>query len=344
VIGDSLFCAIVFGVAATLTFFLTPLVRLVSVRSGILDAPSSAIKTHASPTPVFGGVAIWGGFVGAMALLRLTTNFPSGTLFNLRSLVFGGTMMFGLGLADDLRRPHGLDYKPKFLVQFAATAMLVVYGLRIRFIHPDWVSVAVTLVWVVGVTNALNIIDIMDGLAATQAAVAALGFLFVSLPSEEHYVKFAAAAIAGAALGFLPWNLSKRHKVFMGDCGALLLGFLLAGVSLGAHYSGVNDAGVFAPVLILGVPIFDTLFVSLLRLNQGKSPFLGSKDHFALRLERMGLSRREVVLVAAAAAGALGVGAFLATQHSLKRALELYALVAAAVLVVGRRLAAVSMK
>lgn len=341
---DPTFCAIVLGTAAMLAFFLTPLVRLISVRTGILDAPNSAIKTHKTPTPVFGGVAIWGGFVGAMLLLRLTTNFPSGTLFNLRSLVIGGTLIFGLGLADDLRRPHGLDYKTKFIVQFAGTAALIAYGLHIRFIHPDWFSCVVTAVWVVGITNALNIIDIMDGLAATQAAVAALGFLFVSLPSEEHYVKFAAAAIAGSALGFLPWNLWTEQKVFMGDCGALTLGFLLAGVSLGGHYSGVNDAGVFAPLLILGVPIFDTVLVSILRLNRGQSPFMGSKDHFALRLERMGLARGEVVASAAAAAAACGVCAFFATQWPLNWALGLYAAVGAAIAAVGWKLSSVPMK
>lgn len=333
-----------FAVAATISFFLTPLVRLVSLRMGLLDAPGSAIKTHKTATPIFGGVAIWAGFVGAMLLLRFTTNFPTGTLYNLRSLVFGGTMVFLLGLADDLRRPQGLDYKPKFVVQFLATALLVLFGLRIRFIHPSWAAAAVTLVWVVGVTNSLNIIDIMDGLAASQAAVAAMAFLLVSLPSEEHYVNFAAAAVAGAASGFLPWNLSKKHKVFMGDCGSLTLGFLLAGLSLGARYSDVNDAGVLAPLLILFVPVFDTFFVSVLRLNQGKSPFLGSKDHFALRLERLGFARGHVVLVTAVAAGFLGFCAFLATQYPLKGALAIYAFVAAAVAWVGWRLASVSMK
>lgn len=333
-----------FAVAATISFFLTPLVRLVSLRLGLLDAPGSEIKTHKTATPVFGGVAIWAGFVGAMLLLRFTTNFPTGTLYNLRSLVFGGTMVFLLGLADDLKRPQGLDYKPKFLIQFLATAVLVIFGLRIRFIHPSWAAVAVTLVWVVGVTNSLNIIDIMDGLAASQAMVAAMAFLLVSLPSEEHYVNFAAAAVAGAAAGFLPWNLSKKHKIFMGDCGSLTLGFLLAGLSLGARYSDVNDAGVLAPLLILFVPVFDTFFVSVLRLNQGKSPFLGSKDHFALRLERLGLGRGQVVLLTGAVAALMGFCAFLATQYPLKKAIAIYIFVAAAVAWVGRRLALVSMK
>ena len=333
-----------FAVAGAISFALTPLVRRLSLRMGLLDAPSSAVKTHTTPTPIFGGVAIWAGFVGAMLLLRFTTNFPSGTLYNLRSLVIGGTLVFLLGLADDLRRPQGLDYKPKLLVQFLATFLLVMFGLRIHFINPAWVAGAVTMVWLVGVTNSMNIIDIMDGLAASQATIAAVGFLLVSLPQQEQYVKFAAAAVAGAALGFLPWNLSKKHKVFMGDCGSLTLGFLLAGLSVGTHYSTVNNVGVFAPVLILFIPVFDTFFVSLLRLNQGKSPFLGSKDHFALRLERMGYGRGRVVLMTGAAAVFLSFCAFLATETSTPVALGVYALVAFLVLAVGRRLSLVSMK
>lgn len=333
-----------FAVAGAISFALTPLVRKLSVKMGLLDAPSSAVKTHTVATPIFGGVAIWAGFVGAMLLLRFTTNFPSGTLYNLRALVFGGTLVFLLGLADDLLRPQGLDYKPKFLVQILATALLVLFGFRIRFVHPSWAAAAITLVWVVGVTNSLNIIDIMDGLASSQAMVAAMGFLLVSLPSEEHYVNFAAAAVAGAAAGFLPWNLSKKHKVFMGDCGSLTLGFLLAGLSLGARYSDVNDAGVFAPILILFVPVFDTFFVSVLRLNQGKSPFLGSKDHFALRMEKLGLSRGRVVLLTALAAVFLSFCAFLATQYPLKGAIATYVAVAVLVGLAARRLSRVAMR
>lgn len=333
-----------FAVAGVISLFLTPLVRRMSLNMGLLDAPTSAVKTHTTPTPIFGGVAIWAGFVGAMLLLRFTTNFPTGTLYNLRSLVVGATLVFFLGLADDLRRPQGLDYKPKLLVQFLAAALLVAFGLRIHFIHPAWLAVAITLLWVAGVTNSMNIIDIMDGLAASQAVVAAIGFLLVSLPSQESYVRYAAAAVAGAAMGFLPWNMSKRHKVFMGDCGSLTLGFLLASLSLGAHYSSFNDVGVFAPLLILFVPVFDTLFVSILRLNQGKSPFLGSKDHFALRLEKLGYTRHQVVAIAAISAGVLSYCAFLATEYPAKQALAVYALVAAALLWIGRRLSLVTMK
>lgn len=333
-----------FVCAAGVSFFTTPLVRLVSIRFGLLDTPSSAVKTHKEPTPVFGGVAIYLGFMATMLMLRMTTSFPTGTLYNLRSLVFGGSLVFALGLIDDLKRPEGVDYKPKFVIQILAALLLIVFGLRIRFISPAYVAWSVTVVWIVGVTNAFNIVDIMDGLSASQAAIAALAFLVISLPTEELYVNFASAALAGAAIGFLPWNLSKRHKIFMGDCGSLLIGFLLAGISLGTRYSDVNDAGVFAPLLILFVPAFDTLFVSLLRLNQGKSPFLGSKDHFALRLEKMGLTRLQVVLIAGIAAAFLSLCAFLVTVLPLKSAIVVYVLVAILVVWLGRRMALVEMK
>ena len=333
-----------FACSAGVSFLMTPLVRMLSMRLGVLDSPSSAVKTHKEPTPVFGGVAIYLGFMATMLLLRMTTNFPTGTLYNLRALVLGGSLIFALGLIDDLKRPEGVDYKPKFLVQMLAAALLIAFGLRMRFLQPAYVAYAVTMVWVVGVTNAFNIVDIMDGLSSSQAAVAALAFLMISLPSEELYVNFASAALAGAAIGFLPWNLSKKRKIFMGDSGSLLIGFLLAGISLGTRYSEVNDAGVFAPLLILFVPAFDTLFVSLLRLNQGKSPFLGSRDHFALRLEKMGLSREKVVLIAAAAAACMGFCAFLVTQLPLRGAIVVYVIVAILVLWVGRRMALVEMR
>jgi UDP-GlcNAc:undecaprenyl-phosphate GlcNAc-1-phosphate transferase len=330
--------------SAGVSFLMTPLVRLISLRMGVLDSPGSAVKTHKEPTPVFGGVAIYLGFMATMLLLRMTTSFPTGTLYNLRSLVLGGSLVFLLGLVDDLKRPEGVDYKPKFLVQTLAAGLLILFGLRIRFISPAYVAWTVTMVWVVGVTNAFNIVDIMDGLSASQAAVAALGFLMISLPSEELYVNFASAALAGAALGFLPWNLSTKRKIFMGDSGSLLIGFLLAGISLGTRYSDVNNAGVFAPLLILFVPAFDTFFVSLLRLNQGKSPFLGSKDHFALRLEKMGFTRGAVVLMAAIAAGFMGFCAFLVTQLPLRGAVAVYVLVAVLVVWGGRRMALVEMR
>lgn len=331
--------AIVFS--CLISFLITPLARILATSMRLLDSPSSPIKTHAVPTPALGGIAIYIAYVATLLLMRFLTKFPTGTLHSLRVLLLGGTLVFLCGIMDDLKRPAGLNYRLKFFIEFVAAAILISGGLRIRFIYPNYIAYALTLLWVVGITNALNIIDIMDGLSASQAAIAAMGFLLISLPSEELYVNFASAALAGAALGFLPWNFSKKRKIFMGDSGSLLLGFLLAGVSLGTRYSDVNPAGVYAPLLILLVPIYDTFFVMILRLIKGKSPFMGSRDHFALRLEQMGYSRPQIVLIAAGMAAGLGFCAFLATQMSLVEALLLYATISIPLLVLSRALARV---
>ena len=330
--------------AALISFTLTPLVRLAAIRFRWVDEPSSPVKTHKVATPSLGGIAIFAAFALTLLILRFQTSFPTGTLRSLRGLLAGAACVFLLGLVDDLRKPAGLHFKPKFGVQVLATALIMAFGLRIQFVSPEYIAYGLTLLWVVGITNAFNIVDIMDGLSASQAAIAALAFLMISLPSEELYVNFASAALAGAALGFLPWNFSSRYKIFMGDSGSLVLGFVLAAVSLGTRYSDVNVLGVFAPLLILLVPMYDTLFVMVLRMRKGQSPFMGSKDHFALRLEQLGYSRDGIVFMAGACAAFLGVCAFLVTQLTLGWALCVYAIVLAQILLLSEALAKVTMK
>ena len=273
-----------------LSLALTPLLRAVAIRFGHVDKPTD-IKTHKVPTPLFGGAAIFIAFAVTLLILRFYTSFPTGTLRDLRVLLLGGAVMFLLGVIDDLYKPHGLGFKAKFAVQFAVAIFVVMYGFRIRFIQPEYLAAALSVLWIVGVSNAFNIIDIMDGLSAGQAAL--------------------------AAFGFLPYNMSKRFKIFMGDSGSLLCGFVLALIALGTKYSTVNPLGVYAPLFILAVPIYDTLFVSVLRLRRGHSPFLGSKDHFALRLEKIGFSRRWVVWLASMATLSLAIFAWLMTQVPL---------------------------
>ncbi len=333
------------GVAFVIAFVLTPIVRALALKLGWLDAPTSSVKTHKVATPSLGGIAIYAAFTLTLLWLRWYTQFPTGTLRTLRGLLVGATIIFLAGVVDDLKKPSGsgLGFKSKFFAQGVAAFTLIVWGLRIRFLSPDYLAWALTTLWVVGITNALNIIDIMDGLAASQAAIAAFALLAISLPSEELYVNFAAAALCGATLGFLPWNFSAKKKIFMGDSGSMLIGFLLAAISLGTRFSDVNDLGVYAPLLILLVPMYDTLFVMYLRIRAGQSPFLGSRDHFALRLERIGYPRPKIVVMAAAAAGFLGFCAFLVTQLTLWWALCIYAVVLIEVLLLSRTLAEIAM-
>lgn len=338
-----LYCMAI-AAAFGISFILTPIVRLLALRFGWMDAPSSSVKTHKVTTPSLGGVAIFLSFAITLLLLRYLTQFPTGTLRSLRGLLVGGLMVFLLGVVDDLKKPNGLHFKPKFVVQSLAACCLLFFDIRMQFIKPDYLAVALTLFWVVGITNAFNIIDIMDGLSTSQAAIAALGFLMISLPSEELYVNFASAVLAGAALGFLPWNLSAKRKIFMGDSGSMTLGFVLSGIALGTRYSDVNDLGVFAPILILLVPMYDTLFVMYLRFRKGQSPFLGSKDHFALRLEKVGYTRGQVVALAAAVAALLGFCAFLVTQVSMFWAIIIYAGVLVEGLLLSQALAKVDIR
>jgi len=315
------------AIAAFATACLTPVVRLTALRFGWLDHPTSSVKTHRVATPVLGGIAVWLGFAASLIAMRFLTDFPTGTLYSLRAILAGSALVFILGVVDDLKKPHGLHFKPKFAVQLIAALLLIKFGIRIRFLAPDYLAAIVTAFWVVGITNAFNIIDIMDGLCSSQAAIAALGFLLIALPSEHIYVNFASAAILGAALGFLPWNMSSGSKIFMGDSGSLVLGFVLSAVALGTDYTQVNPLGVYAPLFILLVPMYDTLFVSALRMLRGHSPFLGSKDHFALRLEALGYTRNQVVAIAAFAAAVLSLCAFLITQVSTAWAMAIYVFV-----------------
>ena len=341
--ADPTFFALTALAAAALSAALTPLVRALAIRHDVLDHPATDIKTHKGAIPHLGGVAVFAAFAGVLLALRFFTSFPTGTLRSLRGVLTGATLVFLLGLVDDFKKPHGLGFKTKFLFQIVAALLIIQFDMRIHFIKPDFLAYAVTVLWVVGITNALNIIDIMDGLSASQAVVGALAFLVIALPSKEMYVDFTAAALAGAALGFLPYNLSKRYKIFLGDAGALTVGFVLAALSLGTRYSRVNPLGVYAPLLILGIPIYDTLFVMVLRFLKGKSPFMGSKDHFALRMEVMGLTRPQILSFTILASLLLALCAFVVTQVSLGWAAAIYAIVGAEILMLSVRLARVVM-
>lgn len=325
--NPGLLYVISFIAALLIATALVPVCRGAALRWGILDHPHSAIKTHKQPIPYLGGLAIASGVFLTLTSIRLWTDFPTGTLRSLRGIYYGAFIVVLLGLIDDIR-PKGLGYRFKFIVQVVAALCLVFFDIRIAFVRPMWFAHVLTIVWVVGVMNAFNIIDIMDGLASGVALIASLGFLFIAFPSEAIYVNFAAAALSGALLGFLPFNLSKSRKIFMGDTGSLLVGYFLAALSLGVSYTQVNNVGVLAPILLLGVPIYDTFLVMVLRLRKGMSPFLGSKDHYALRLERWGLYREEILVLSYASSLALVFLAYQVTTVVFEYAVVIYAVVA----------------
>jgi UDP-GlcNAc:undecaprenyl-phosphate GlcNAc-1-phosphate transferase len=301
--------------AGLVSLILTPVARRLALRWNIMDKPDKNLKTHSEAVPYLGGIAILAGFIVSLVLIRFFTHFPTGTLKSIRGIFLGTILVSLIGFMDDARR-GGLHFRTKFLLQSLAAVVLIAFDVRIKFAHPTWLADLLTLVWVIGITNALNLTDIMDGLAGGIATIASLAFLFISLPTEEIYVNFASAALAGACMGFLPYNLSKKRRIFMGDMGSLALGYILAALSMGTSYTKVNDMGLFSPILILALPIYDTILVSLLRLRKGQSPFLGSKDHFPLRLGAMGFNRKQILLICCIGSIAASLGAYLMTRLS----------------------------
>ena len=318
-----------FAFAFLLTFTAMPLLR--GTLGGKLKDTPTTLKNHTGIIPLTGGAAIAFGFALSLILIRFLTDFPTGTLRNLRGLFIGGALVFIGGIFDDLKKPAGISPYTKLLFQAAAALILIHYGVCVQFLPPPFNHI-ITVLWVVGLTNAFNLIDIMDGLAVSQAALAALAFGLIALPSEFIYVNFAAFALLGACLAFWPYNHSNTKKTFLGDSGSNLLGFLLAAVALGTNYSSVNSMAVFVPLLILAVPLFDTAFVSVIRIAKGISPLKGTPDHYPLRLMRMGFKKPLILLLSIIAALLYDALAFFITKTTGGISLAIYLTVLSALL------------
>ncbi len=284
----------------------TPLVRRLAPRLGWVDRPA-ARKMHTVPTPLLGGVAIYVAFVSALLFF--------GDRFYIRQVVsifVGATAVSLMGLWDDRRSlPVGL----KFLGQWLAAGLLVLTGIQVHLFHTPWIDVPLTLLWVVGITNALNLLDNMDGLAGGIAAIAAAHFTLLATMSGQYLVGALAAALFGACLGFLIYNFNPA-RIFMGDSGSLFLGFLLATLGIKLRFpDNVYIVTWMVPVLVLGVPLFDTTLVFLSRLRRGLNPLTTpGKDHVSHRLVQRGLSPREAVLLLYLVAGGLGEVALFVAQ------------------------------
>ncbi|MDR0646087.1 MAG: undecaprenyl/decaprenyl-phosphate alpha-N-acetylglucosaminyl 1-phosphate transferase [Elusimicrobiota bacterium] len=321
---DLLLYFLTFAFAVFITAASLPYLRK-CLASRLADAPT-ALKNHQGIIPAVGGCAVALGFFASLTFIRLITAFPTGTLKNLRGLFIGGAIIFAAGLIDDIKKPAGLPPFVKLSFQFLAAVILINYDIRIQFAQQPWGDI-LTVLWICGLTNALNLIDIMDGLAVSQAALGAATFAIISLPSEYIYVNFAAATLLGTCIGFWPYNHSKKLKTFLGDSGSNLLGFLLAALALGTSYSATNPLAVFVPLIILALPIFDTIFVSIARISKGISPLRGSPDHFPLRIERLGFTRNQILILCICAALVYDALAYFIIKNGLLISVIIYALV-----------------
>jgi UDP-GlcNAc:undecaprenyl-phosphate GlcNAc-1-phosphate transferase len=288
----------------------TPLVRYIAPRLGVVDQPS-ARKVHTKPVPLLGGVAIFGAVMLALVFLGEKRNFDQFV-----SILLAASLVSFLGLWDDR---WGLGPAPKLIGQFVAALLLVVSGIHVDLPYtPPWADVAITLLWLVGVTNAFNLLDNMDGLSGGVAAIAATFFVLMSAFSGQYLVGALSAAVLGACIGFLIYNYNPA-SIFMGDSGALFLGFLLAAIAIKLRFpDNVTFVTWMIPVLVLGLPLFDTALVIISRLRRGLNPLTTpGKDHVSHRLVAMNMTQREAVLTLYLVGGALGVIAIFVTQASV---------------------------
>jgi len=293
--------ALVFAAATGTSLLATPLVRALALRVGACDQPG-ARKVHLRPTPLLGGLAIGLAYLVAEHVSARMHPYQVGT-------VCGGLLILVVGVVDDLRR---LRPSAKLACQCAAAVVLLCLGARAEVSHVAVVDTALSLLWVVGITNALNLSDNMDGLSAGLAAIAAFWFVILGLLAGEMQPALASLALCGACLGFLRHNFAPA-RIFMGDAGSLFIGYVLAAIGMRLTYHSPWPLTPLIPPLVLAVPIFDTTLVTVLRLREGRRITDGGKDHASHRLVRLGCSTRRAVTTLYLAGMAAGLTALALT-------------------------------
>ncbi len=275
----------------------TPVAIRAARATGFLDKPTGVLKSHREPTPYLGGLAVFVPFITAAALVfDLDQRFLG--------ILLAATLAALLGLMDDF---GAMRWSVKLVGQAIVVLVLLRADVRMDLdALPLWLNVLLTAAWMLAMMNAVNFLDIMDGLAASVTCVSAAFFLAVAVLTGTGAMASLSAALLGALVGYLRFSLPQA-RIFLGDCGSLFLGATLGALALGLDYSATNRWAVIAPALVLGVPVFEFTFTVLVRMARRRAPWRGSPDHVALRLRRMGLSVRNVLILATIAG--LGFGA-----------------------------------
>jgi len=277
---------------------LTPTMRLVAKRYGVVDSPSEIHKTHKNPVPYLGGVGIAIGVVGVTYLASLVSDFSRQTFLLASSVLIPAIIMGIVGLIDDLRK---LSPWPRFIIQslfgIAISALLVATNTLGNPFGNNWIDIPITTLFIVGITNSINFFDNIDGGASGSIAIAAIFLFILSFQGGQFLIAALSVVLAGATLGFLLWNKPPAH-IYMGDAGALFLGILIASLAIRFDPNPIDRISSFAiPLLILAMPILDTSVAVTSRIKRRISPFQGGKDHLSHRLMRMGFNKRQSVLI-----------------------------------------------
>ena len=311
-------------VAAAVSFAATPLVKTLACKVGAIDVPKDNRRMHKVPIPRMGGLAIFLAFLLSVLVFAEIDR-------QMQGILLGAVMIVVLGVLDDILTLKAL---PKLLVQIAAAAMAVYHGCVIQFfsnpnvfsdatyISLGWLSVPVTIIWIVAITNAVNFIDGLDGLAVGVSAISTASITVIALMVAETNVAVVLAALFGACLGFIPYNMNPA-KIFMGDTGATFLGYILATLSVTGLFKMYAIISFAVPFLILGVPIFDICFAFLRRIAKGQNPMKADRGHVHHRLIDMGFSQKQAVAISYMLAAILGLAAVLLTSSGELKALIL---------------------
>jgi UDP-GlcNAc:undecaprenyl-phosphate GlcNAc-1-phosphate transferase len=312
-----------FSTSLLLSTILTPFV----IRLGIVDHPKDS-RWHSHPVALLGGIAIFVSF-----LISILVNIELSCLTDNNSknitVLICSFLIFLVGLADDLKT---MSVKVKFGFQIFIASISVAFGIKSNIFSMSWINFLFTLIWIIGIVNAVNLLDNMDGLAAGISSIAAIFVFVISMQKGESLTPVLAAALLGGCIGFLFFNFNPA-KIFMGDCGSMFLGFILAVLVIDSksHSSGAMFNNLLVPFLILGVPIFDTCLVIFLRVTNGRMPWKGGKDHSSHRLASLLNGKERIAVLILYVIGILsGLSALIILQRDL-----FFALIAASVLGTG---------
>ena len=323
---------LIFFASALIAFFITPVVKKLARWAGAIDIPDDNRRIHKKPILRMGGLAIYIPFVIlTLALL--------GRDRQVIGIILGGTLITAMGVVDDIR-----PLKPvsKLVVQIAAAIILIVFGISVKSVTIPFLSenasagtgilcIPITIFWVVGITNAINLIDGLDGLACGISMISSLALLCVAYMSGRETALLFNAILSGACLGFLPYNFNPA-SIFMGDTGSQFLGFTLASVSMLGAIKSTTAVVVAVPILAIGIPIYDTLFAMLRRKLNNKPMMEADRGHMHHRLLDIGLSQKQVVLIMYFISILLGLASIAAMKLSSRRSYELLMLVCAFVI------------
>lgn len=288
---NELILFLTFALSFLLTIYGTPLTQRVARHYNLLDFPDGCLKQQREPIPYMGGVIVYFAFISPISLMYTFNQ-------QLLGILFSSSILLLVGLFDDLK---ALTPGIKFLFQIIATYILLKSGIYINLlILPDWANTILSFLWIMTVINAFNIIDIMDGLATSIGALAALTIFVVSLYNNNFLISILSLSLAGSLLAFLKFNWQPA-RIYLGDAGSMVLGLVIGSLAISSSYTRYNALAWVSGILVLGVPLFDLFYVMLLRLLHGRSPFIGSPDHFALRLQKKlnGSSARTVTWIIA---------------------------------------------